>query len=84
METAVREAVQALYSPTSPPESRQSADRFLAHFQNTPDAWNVAVGLMTSDDQVPYELVLFAAQTIKHKVIRSAMIYISSLYVDCF
>jgi len=56
-----------LYAPSSMPGERQEASTYLERFQNQLEAWNVALGVLTGAGQSS-EMVLFAAQTLKHKV----------------
>jgi hypothetical protein len=60
-------AVRSLHVP-SEPAARQQALHFLERFQNTVDAWNVSLNIL-SQASAAAELRFFAAQTLKHKVV---------------
>lgn len=66
MEEQVIEAVRLLYSASTDASTRQQVSAFLESFQNRMEAWGVATGIVSGE--YPPELVLYAAQTLKHKV----------------
>ena len=66
-ENTVVAAIQALCNPSTDPAIRSQVTEWLEHFQNTIAAWKVAMDLLTS--QRHEAVLIFAAQTLKHKLI---------------
>lgn len=62
-------AIEALCNPTSDPASRSQVTGWLEHFQNTLGAWKTSMDLLLSSTISNQAVLIFAAQTLKHKLI---------------
>lgn len=72
---AVIEALKTLYFGQSA-EQKQQAGQWLEHFQRTPDAWLTCDAILNSPNfQSVVEAQIFAAQTLRSKVLNTISLY---------
>lgn len=62
----IKQALGAMYSPSTPQEQKKHATAFLETFQKSPDAWPIVHQLLADPSQ-PLEYRMFAAQTLRSK-----------------
>lgn len=62
----IKQALGAMYSPTTAQEQKKHAAAFLESFQKSPEAWEIVHQLL-ADPAQPLEYRMFAAQTLRSK-----------------
>lgn len=62
----IKQALGAMYSPSTAQEQKKHATAFLESFQKSPEAWEIVHQLL-ADPSEPLEYRMFAAQTLRSK-----------------
>lgn len=64
----LNQALALCFGPTSTPQQRSAADRWLQDFQRTPAAWQVAEAILAETAAVDPNVLFFAATTLHAKI----------------